>query len=100
LESVYEQCLTYELGARGLVVERQIAVPVVYRGVRIEAGFRMDLLVESVVAVEIKAVERLMPVHNAQLLTYLKLSGLSLGILINFNFPRVRHGIRRFVLSS
>jgi GxxExxY protein len=100
LESVYEQCLTHELGTRRLAVERQVAVPVIYRGVRIEAGFRMDLLVESMIAVEIKAVEKVLPVHEAQLLTYLKLSGQSLGILINFNVPRIKDGIRRIVLSS
>jgi GxxExxY protein len=99
LESVYEQCLVCELAARGIAVQRQIAVPAVYRGVRIDLGFRMDLLVNSLVVVEIKATERLLPVHEAQLLTYLKLSGHRLGILINFNVVRVKDGLRRIVLS-
>jgi GxxExxY protein len=92
LESVYEQYLLWELAARDLVVQRQVAVPVIYRGVRIDAGLRMDLLVGSLVVVEIKAIERLLPVHEAQLLTYLKLSGHSLGILINFTLRASRMG--------
>jgi GxxExxY protein len=100
LESVYEQCFSFELATRSLPVERQIPVPVVYRGLRIEAGLRMDLLVASLVVVEIKAVERLLPVHEAQLLTYLKLSGYRLGILINFNVVRIKDGLRRIVLTT
>jgi GxxExxY protein len=100
LESVYEQCLSQELLTRGLVVERQVAVPVLYRDFRIDAGFRMDLRVGSLVVVELKAIERLLPVHEAQLLTYLKLSRHSLGILINFNVVRIKDGLRRIVLST
>lgn len=100
LETVYEQCLSCELGARGVAVRRQIAVPVVYRHVRLDLGFRLDLLVGSLVVVELKAIERLLPVHEAQLLTYLKLSGYRLGILINFNVARIKDGLRRIVLSA
>lgn len=99
LESVYEECLVRELTTRGIPVQRQIAVPVFYRGARIELGFRMDLVVNSMVVVEIKAIERLLPVHEAQLLTYLKLSRLRLGFLINFNVVRIRDGLRRMVWS-
>ena len=87
------------LRAGRTAVQRQIAVPVIYRGIRIEAGLRMDRLAGSLVVVEIKAMERLLPVHEAQLLTYLKLSGHSLGILINFNVVRIRDGLRRIVPS-
>jgi GxxExxY protein len=100
LESVYEQCLALELQARGLALARQVSQPVAYRGARMDFGFRLDLLVEDLVVVEIKAAERLLPVHEAQLLTYLKLSGRQLGLLINFNVPRIRDGIRRLVRST
>lgn len=99
LESVYEQCLVAELTARKVPVKRQTAVPLVYRNVRIDVGFRMDLVVDSLVVVEIKSIEKFMPIHEAQLLTYLKLSGLRLGILINFNVPRIKDGLLRIVLS-
>src|SRR5271157_4393182 len=85
LESVYEPCLAYELETRHLVVQRQVTLPVFYRDLRLDAGFRMDLVVGGLVVVEIKAIERLLPIHEAQLLTYLKLSGHKLGLLINFN---------------
>lgn len=98
LESVYEVCLAYELTKRGLKAERQLALPVVYDNVRLEAGFRLDLLVEKSVVVELKAVETLIPVHSAQLLTYLKLSGYRLGLLINFNVPLIKDGIKRLAL--
>lgn len=97
LESTYEACLAYELLERGLRIERQAPLPVVYRGVRIDCGYRLDLVVEGSVVVEIKAVERLLPIHEAQMLTYLKLSGRSVGLLLNFNVPTLREGIRRFV---
>lgn len=100
LESVYEQCLAAELRTRKLSVERQVAVPVVYRNTRIEAGLRMDMVVESLVIVEAKAVETILPIHGAQLLTYLKLSGLQLGLLINFNVTLIKNGIRRLVRTS
>jgi GxxExxY protein len=99
LESVYEQCLGCELTARGVVVERQVAVPVVYRNMRIDAGFRMDMVVGGLVVVEIKAVEGLLPIHHAQILTYLKLAGYRLGLLINFNVPLLKSGIRRVIRS-
>jgi GxxExxY protein len=100
LESVYEQCLARELGVCGLAVERQVAVPVIYRGIRIDTGFRMDLVVNRSIVLEIKASENVLPVHKAQLLTYLKLSGHRLGLLINFNVMRIRDGIHRLVLTS
>jgi GxxExxY protein len=99
LESVYEQCMFCELTSRNTVVRRQLPVSVTYRGLRIDAGFRMDMLVDSLVVVEIKATERILPVHEAQLLTYLKLSGHRLGILVNFNVSRIKDGLRRIVLS-
>ncbi len=97
LESVYEQCLAYELESRGIQVERQVALPVIYRDIRLDAGFRLDLLVQDAVVVEIKATEKLMPVHEAQLLTYLKLSRYRLGLLINFNVPLLKYGIKRLI---
>lgn len=97
LESTYEACLAYELVERRLRIDRQTALPVVYRGVRIDCGYRLDLVVEGTVIVEIKAVERLLPVHEAQILTYLKLSALPVGLLLNFNVPLMKDGIRRFV---
>ena len=95
LESVYEQCLAAELVARGVPVLRQVPVPLVYRNTQIEAGFRIDLLVGGSVIVEVKAAERTLPVHEAQLLTYLKLSGYRLGFLINFNVALIKDGIKR-----
>jgi GxxExxY protein len=95
LESAYESCLAYELGTRGCRVERQRPMPVVYRGVRLDCGYRLDLVVDELVVVELKAVESLLPIHGAQLLSYLKLSGLPLGLLINFNVGLLKHGIRR-----
>ena len=98
IESVYEACLVHELTKRSIAVESQVKLPVIYDGVRLDAGLRLDLRVENSVVVEIKAVERLLPVHEAQLLTYLKLTGMRLGLLINFNVPRIKDGIRRMVL--
>jgi GxxExxY protein len=100
LESVYEHCLAHELETRGFAVRRQMAVPVVYRDVQIDAGFRMDLLVEQTIIIEVKATEKIIPIHEAQLLTYLKLTGKQLGFILNFNVPRIKDGIRRMVLSS
>ena len=99
LESVYEQCLTTELRSRNLSVECQVVVPIVYRNTRIDAGFRMDMVVGGLVVVETKAVETILPIHEAQLLTYLKLSGRQLGLLINFNVTLIKNGIRRIVCS-
>jgi GxxExxY protein len=98
LESVYEVCLAHELEKRGVRVLRQIALPVLYDGVRLDAGLRLDMLVDDCLVVELKAVEQILPVHHAQLLTYLKLTGHRLGLLINFNTPLIRDGIRRVVL--
>lgn len=97
LESTYEACLEYELLQRGLQVERQKPLPVVYRDVRLDCGYRVDLLVEDSVIVEVKSVERLLPIHEAQLLSYLRLSGHRIGLLMNFNTKVLKDGIRRFV---
>ena len=98
LESVYETCLDHELQSRGLSVERQVPVPIVYKDVRLSAGLRLDLIVEQSVIIEVKAVEKLLPVHKAQMLTYLKLQSLRIGFLLNFNVPLIRDGITRVVL--
>ena len=95
LESAYEACLAYELVHGGLRMERQKELPLCYRGVTLECGYRMDLLVEDAVVVEVKAVDRLEPIHEAQLLSYLRLSGKHLGLLINFNVKMLKTGIRR-----
>jgi GxxExxY protein len=97
LESTYEACLAYELAKRGLAVERQKELPVKYRGVKLDCGYRIDLLVEEKVIVELKAVERLEPIHIAQVLSYLKLSGCNVGLLINFNVKVLKDGIRRLI---
>ena len=97
LESTYEACLVYELTERGVAVERQKSLPVDYRGVRIDCGYRIDLLVGNEVVVELKAVERVMPIHEAQMLTYLRLSGSHVGLLLNFNILLMKDGIRRMV---
>lgn len=97
LESVYEVCFASELASRHRRVERQRAVPVTYGVSRLETGFRLDLLVDDLVVVEIKAVERLMQIHVAQVLTYLKLGGYQLGYLLNFNVVRMKDGVKRLV---
>jgi GxxExxY protein len=97
LESAYEACLAYELIEAGLKIERQKSLPLKYRGILLDCGYRIDLLVESQVVVEVKAVEKLQLIHEAQLLSYLKLSGYSVGLLINFNVGSLRNGIRRLV---
>lgn len=97
LESAYENCLRYELQQRGLRVEQQVAQPVFYKGLQLECGYRLDLLVENQVIVELKAVEAILPIHQAQLLTYLKLRQLRLGLLINFNVPLLKNGIKRLI---
>lgn len=98
LESVYEHCLAHELRSRGLDVQRQLALPVVYEGLALECGYRLDLLVEGSIVVEIKAVDALTRVHEAQVLTYLRLSGHRLGFLINFNVVLFKDGVKRFVI--
>lgn len=95
LEGVYEECLAMELSLRGLCSQRQQRLPVIYKGHSVAADLRIDLLVEDLVIVEVKAVEKLIPVHSAQLLSYLRLSGKPLGLLINFNVPLLRDGVRR-----
>jgi GxxExxY protein len=97
LESAYEACLEYELRERGFDVKRQLELPVNYRGVKVDAGFRIDLLVNGLVIVELKAVERLEKIHETQTQTYLKLTGLHLGVLMNFNVLRLTDGLRRIV---
>ena len=97
LESTYETCLAFELKQMGLDVKQQQALPVVYKEVKLDAGYRIDLLVENKVIVEIKSVEALADIHTAQLLTYLKLKDLKLGLLINFNSVRVVDGLKRIV---
>ena len=97
LESAYESCLAFELAEQGFKVERQKALPVLYKGVKIDCGYRLDLLVEESVIVEIKAVAALAPIHKAQLLSYLRLSSCRVGLLINFNVEVLRDGIKRLV---
>jgi GxxExxY protein len=98
LESVYEVCLCHELSRRGIPFRSQVSLPVVYEGVRLDAGLRLDLLVEESVIVELKAVEKHNPLFDAQLLTYLKLTGHRLGLLLNFNVVLLKDGIKRIVL--
>ena len=100
LENTYEACLEYELRKAGLRVERQVGLPVVYDKVKLDLGYCLDLLVEDLVVVEIKAAEGITPVYEAQVLSYLKLSGKSLGLLINFNVARLKDGIKRFVVGT
>ncbi len=97
LESAYEACLAFELAERDLNVERQKLLPVVYREVKLDAGYRLDLVVEDTVIVEIKAVDRLERIHEAQLLSYLRLSGYRIGLLINFNVTLLKTGLKRIV---
>jgi GxxExxY protein len=98
LESTYRIVMTYELRKRGLDVKVEVPLPVVYEDVRLDAGYRLDLLVNDCVVVELKSVEKVIPLHEAQLLTYLKLTGYRLGILINFNTKLIKDGIKRIVL--
>jgi len=98
LESVYEACLAYEIRKSGLSVETQVALPVIYDNVRVDAGLRIDMLVEKSVIVELKSVDTMIPVFEAQLLTYLKLANYRLGYLINFNVPHLRNGFKRMVI--
>ena len=95
LESTYDACLRYQFGKGGVAFEHQVRLPVMYDGIQVDAGYRIDFLVEHCVIVELKAVEKLLPLHLAQVLTYLKLSSHEVGLLINFNVPHLRDGIRR-----
>lgn len=97
LESAYEHCLAHELGLRCLQVRRQVALPITFEGLRLDAGYRLDLIVEDALIVEVKAIEALSRLHEAQILTYLRLSGFRLGYLMNFNAVQMRQGLRRFV---
>jgi GxxExxY protein len=98
LESAYEQWLAHELRAEGVVVAVQEPLPIRYKGLQLDAGYRVDLLVDNALVVELKAVERLLAIHEAQLLTYMKLADIKIGLLINFNTVRLRDGLKRFVL--
>ena len=98
LESAYEECLCRELTLRGIEFERQEPLPVEYKGTKLDCGYRIDVLVAGAVVVEIKAVEAIEPIHEAQLLTYMKLTRCKVGLLINFNVPVLKHGIKRMVL--
>jgi len=98
LESVYQRCLAYELTLRCVPFLQQVPLPINYKGLPTDCGYRLDLLVDGAVIVEIKCVDRLAPIHSAQLLTYLKLSGTPQGLLINFNVPRLIDGVRSIVL--
>jgi GxxExxY protein len=97
LESAYEACLVYELASQNLKVERQKSLPLRYRGIQLDCGYRLDLLIEESIIMEIKAIEKLEPIHEAQLLSYLKLSKCPVGLLINFNVKFLKDGIRRLV---
>lgn len=99
LESAYSACLRYEFEQAEIRYEPQVPLPLRYRGVRLDAGYRLDFLVEDTVIVELKAVEAVLPLHRAQLLSYLRLSGRPVGLLLNFNVPRMALGIHRMVLS-
>jgi len=97
LESAYEACLMFEMSEAGLQVERQKPLPVIYKGVNLDCGYRLDLVIENKIILELKTVEKILPLHEAQLLSYLKLSGQTLGYLINFHVDFLKNGIRRIV---
>ena len=98
LESAYEECLCHELHASELSFKRQVGIPVAYKTVHIDCGFRVDLLVEGTLVMELKAVEKVLPIHHAQVLTYMRIGGFSRGLLVNFNEKVLKDGIKRFVL--
>ena len=98
LESLYEECLAFELLNAGFTLEKQKPMPVVYKEIRLECGYRIDILVENTVVLELKSVDSIIPVHEAQILTYLKLAGKNIGLLINFNVPVLKNGIKRYRL--
>jgi GxxExxY protein len=98
LESVYEECLCYEMQVQGIPYRRQVQLPIQYKGVHLECGHRMDIVVDEKLIIEIKSVDKLLPLHEAQLLTYLKLSGIRTGLLLNFNAMLLKDGIKRMVL--
>ncbi len=96
LESAYEECLIFELRSAGLIAERQIGVPVVYKDIKLDCGYRIDILVENTVVIELKTVDEFAPVHEAQILTYMKFASKKIGLLINFNVTLLKNGIRRY----
>jgi len=98
LESAYEECLCHELQLRRLTFDRQVDLPIAYKGIRLDCGYRLDIAVQNSVILELKSVEKLLPVHEAQLLTYLRLSDIRVGLLVNFNVPVLKDGIVRRVL--
>jgi GxxExxY protein len=98
LESAYEECLCAELAEAGIAFGRQVPLPIVYKSVRLDCGYRMDIVAENELIVEVKAIDRLLPIHDAQLLTYLRLSGLKAGLIMNFNSILLKDGLRRIVL--
>jgi GxxExxY protein len=98
LESAYERCLSYELTVAGLRHETQKELPIDYKGLKLDSGYRIDLIVENSVIVELKSAEKVLPIHEAQILTYMKLAGIKVGLLINFNVTKLKDGIKRFVL--
>ncbi|MBC8484804.1 MAG: GxxExxY protein [Bacteroidetes bacterium] len=98
LESAYEECLSYELTQRGLLIERQKPVPIIFKEVKLDCGYRIDILVNDLVIIELKSVDALIPVHEAQILTYLKFANKQVGLLINFNVKLLKEGIKRYVL--
>lgn len=98
LESVYQACMSREFSRRGIEVEREVSIPVVYDGLRLESGLKLDFLVAQEIVLELKAVDVMLPVHNAQVLSYMRLANKRIGLLINFHVPLIRDGIKRFVL--
>ncbi|MBP7552513.1 MAG: GxxExxY protein [Spirochaetes bacterium] len=98
LESTYKQCLAYELSKSNIKFGLEVEIPIKYKDVKISCGYRIDLIVENKIIIELKSVEKIIPVHEAQILTYMKLSGIKIGLLINFNSKLIRDGIKRFVL--
>jgi len=99
LESAYEECLCFELTSHGILFGRQVPLPVIYKAVQLDCTYKMDLVVQGMLVVELKTVDRILPVHEAQLLTYLRLSGITTGLILNFHMPVLKDGIRRLVLG-
>ena len=99
LESAYEECMAQEMDLRGMNYERQVSLPVAYKGVKLDCGYRLDFLVEKAVVLDLKTVDALQPIHEAQWLTYLKLGGWTVGLLVNFNVPVLKNGVKRVVLN-
>ena len=99
LESAYEECLCRELSLQSIPFERQVTLPISYKGIELDGGYRLDILVDNKLVIELKAVDKLQPIHEAQLMTYLKLSGHTIGLLINFNVPVLKNGIKRRIID-